>query len=330
MKNLHLDLVRVTEAGAIAAGEWVGRGNKESADKAATDAMRNRLNGIDFCAEIAIGEGEKDESYGLYEGERVGFYAHVVKGPIPPEQKPENFKFHDPSYSIAIDPIEGTTPTAKGGYEAMSVIAMAGKDCFYKTNTFYMEKFAVGPKVKKYIDNKLPYSNGFPLGLDLGVGEVAKGIATILEKPIDCVTACVIDRPRSEEDVKKLREVGCRIKFISDCDVTACIAACEEDSGIDFYWSIGGSPEAVIAAAAMKCMGGYLQCREWSKEKGSIGEVLTIEDLAKGETMFVGTGITNGKLLKGVRFAKSGPITHSIAMRSGSGTIRKIETKHGN
>jgi fructose-1,6-bisphosphatase II len=229
----------------------------------------------------------------------------------------------NPSYSIAIDPIEGTTPTAKGGYEAMSVIALANKDCFYKTKSFYMKKFAVGPKLKKYFQYHQTALNMTPKSLVFN-------IATALNKPVESVTACVLDRPRSNDAVKEFRETGCRIKFISDCDVTACIASCEEGSGIDFYYSIGGSPEAVIAAAAMKCMGGYLECREWDKEEGVIGNTLTIEDLAKGETMFVGTGITDGKLLKGVRFTENGPVTQTIAMRSGSGTIRRIETKHGN
>lgn len=314
MKNFHLDLVRVTEAGAISAAEWVGRGNKEKADKAATDAMRSRLNGIDFCAEIAIGEGKKDESYGLFEGERVGFYAYARR------DERENTEF-EPMYSIAIDPIEGTTPTAKGGYEAMSVIAMAGVNKFYKTECHYMEKFAVGPEVA---------SSLMKVGLDVDPAVNITRIAPIIGKSLEHVTVCVLDRPRNKYLVKKFREVGCRIKFISDCDVTACIATCDPDSGIDVYWSIGGAPEAIISAAAMKCMGGMLQCREWDKEEGFSDKILDINELAKGPTMFAATGITDGKLLEGVRFTKRGPETHSIAMRSESGTIREFKTRHGN
>ena len=314
-----MDLIRVTEAGAISAAEWVGRGDKEQADKAATDAMRKRLNQIDFAAEIAIGEGIKDESFGLYEGELVGT-------PSAPQMNPD--------YSIAVDPIEGTTPTVKGGYEAMSVIAMGEINALYKTEYFYMDKIAVGPKVaaRSQIDLRNPAS--------ANVGMVAAALG----KASQHVTVCVMDRPRTKPLVKELREIGCRIKFISDCDVTACIAACVPDSGIDMYWSVGGAPEAVIAACAMKCMGGFLQCQEFEKkvriEPHPVDHVidwipvsdklLSIEDLAAGEVMFAGTGITDGKLLKGVRFTAHGPVTHSIAMRSGSGTVRRMFTEHGN
>lgn len=300
--NHHLDLVRVTEAGAIAAAEWVGTGNKEEADKAATDAMRDRLNKINFYAVVAIGEGKKDESFGLFEGERLGFKSGTLDGP---------------ECEIAVDPIEGTTPTAKGGYEAMSVMALAGPGCFYKTEVFYMDKLAVGPKVK---DVSIVYPPEVNVRL----------VANALGKQPQHVTVCVMDRPRHDDLVKTLRKIGCRIKFISDCDVTACIAACEADSGIDMYMSIGGAPEAIISAAAMKCLGGTLQCREWDQDNDSFGEILAIEDLAKGPTMFAATGITDGKLLRGVQFKARGPVTNSIAMRSESHTVRKMTTEHGN
>lgn len=308
MKCHHLDLVRATEAGAISAAEWVGRGDKESADLAATEAMRYRLNQMDFVAEIAIGEGKKDESHGLYEGEIVGA---------------NKFENHSaPEYDIAIDPIEGTTPTVKGGYEAMSVMAIANKGCLFKTEHFYMDKIAVGPEIGNKIDINNPASANIAI------------VAAMLGKSEKHVTVCVIDRPRTSSLVGELREIGCRIKFISDCDVTACIAACEPDSGIDMYWSVGGAPEAVIAAAAMKCMGGYMQCKLYDKDGDNIiqvdDKIYTIDDLAKGPTMFAATGITDGKLLDGVRFTKRGPITNSIAMRSESGTIRRFETEHGN
>ena len=318
MKNHHLDLVRVTETGAISAAEWVGRGDKEAADKAATDAMRDRLNKIDVAAEIASGEGIKDDSYGLFEGEEVGSRWGI--DPNVPEQCQQG----RPVYSIAVDPIEGTTPTAKGGYEAMSVIALAGKDCFYKTSSHYMLKVAVGPHVCQ--DALI----GHKIGADKLVGYNVERISMALQKPVEHVTICVLDRPRSAPLIERLRFLGCRIKFISDCDVTACIASCMPNSGIDAYMSIGGAPEAVIAAAAMKCMGGMLQCREWNKETEELGPVLTIEDLAKGPTMFAATGITDGKLLRGVRFTPDGIVTNSITMRSESGTIRQFETQHGN
>ena len=333
MKNFHMDLIRVTEAGAISAAKWVGRGDKESADKEATDAMRSRLNQIDFAAEIAIGEGKKDESFGLYEGEWLG---SEFKDKDQTEVEEWGDRRWKPDYSIAIDPIEGTTPTAKGGYEAMSVIAMGERNALYKTESFYMNKIAVGPKVtetyglnsnqKTIIDLRNPAS-----------ANVAS-VAAALKKSPQHVTVCVIDRDRTQPLVRELREIGCRIKFISDCDVTACIAACEEDSGIDMYWSVGGAPEAVIAACAMKCMGGFLQCQEYKKDDfgqdtdwvPENDKLLHIEDLAAGEVMFAATGITDGKLLEGVRFTGRGPVTNSIAMRSGSGTIRRLVTEHGN
>lgn len=305
MKNYHLDLIRAVEAGAIHAAEWVGRGNKEDADLAATNAIRDRLNKIDFCAQIAIGEGKKDESHGLYQGEIVGSLGDT------------------PDYSIAIDPIEGTTPTAKGGYEAMSVIALANVGAMYQTETFYMNKLAVGPQAAH-----------LPIGLDQSAITNIALLSQALGKSPQHITVCVLDRPRTKPLVEELRKIGCRIKFISDCDVTACIATCVPDSGIDMYWSVGGAPEAVIAAAAMKCMGGSLQCREMVVNGDSCTaleeRILKIEDLVKGDCMFAATGITDGQLLKGVRFTSNGPVTSSIAMRSESGTIRRMITEHGN
>jgi fructose-1,6-bisphosphatase/sedoheptulose 1,7-bisphosphatase-like protein len=326
MKSFHLDLVRVTETGAISAAEWVGRGNKEEADLAATEAMRKRLNQCDFCATIAIGEGKKDESHGLYEGEIVGAHRHKGgKVLIPRTDAHDGVKEEDGSkYDIAIDPIEGTTPTATGGYEAMSVIAIANKDCFYKTDHFYMDKLAVGATIAKRAELNI----NDPPQITVNTAAAALG-----KEPHE-FTVCVLDRPRTKPLIAELRKTGCRIKFISDCDVTACIAVCVLGNGIDMYWSIGGSPEAVIAAAAMKCMGGWMQCIEYDKNGDDVSRVndtiLSIEDLAKGPTMFAGTGITDGKLLKGVRYQSRGIITNSIAMRSESGTVRRFHTQHGN
>lgn len=312
MKNFHLDLIRVTEAGALSAAQWVGRGDKEAADKAATEAIRDRLNKIDFLAEIAIGEGKKDNSFGLYEGEIVGC-----------KFGPNNRLNVKPEYSIAIDPIEGTTPTAKGGYEAMSVIAMGEKSCFFKTDAFYMDKLAIGPAVLK----KNPFGPDLRRSIEENIMWVANG----LDKPINHVTVCILDRPRHTDIVDRLRKMGCRIKFISDCDVTACIATCVPDSGIDIYIGVGGSPEAVIAAAAMKCMKGKFQARVTDAEGKPVDDkVYDIEQLAAGPVMFCATGITDGQLLRGVQFNSRGPVTHSIAMRSESGTIRRITTEHGN
>lgn len=310
MKNFHMDLIRVTETGAISAAEWVGRGNKEAADKAATEAMRERLNEIDFFAEVAIGEGKKDNSFGLFEGDRVGGY--TLTSPI---GHPDLY----PLYELAVDPIEGTTPTAKGGYEAMSVIAMAASGSFLKTDAFYMHKLAVGKHIA--------YGPDIRCTLE----ENVICIAGLLGKEIRHVTVCVLDRPRHSDIVERLRKLGCRIMFISDCDVTACIAACVKGGGVDMYYGVGGAPEAVIAAAAMKCMRGKLQC-QIADAQGKVLEdkIYGINDLAAGDVMFCATGITDGKLLKGVEFSEDGPITHSIAMRSQSGTIRRERTEHGN
>lgn len=324
MKNFHLDLIRVTEAGAISAAEWVGRGDKEAADKAATDAMRDRLNRIDFLAEIAIGEGKKDESHGLYEGELLGL-RRSVEFSATDHTDPSTYRevsSGTPEYSIAVDPIEGTTPTAKGGYEAMSVIALGGKDAFFKTDHFYMNKFAVGPKVVAV--------NGW-LGINTPLESAIAMLSDALDKPVGHVTVCLLDRPRHNKIVAKLREIGCRIKFISDCDVTACIATCVPNSGIDMYIGVGGAPEAVISAAAMKCMGGRFQAQITDPDGNPINDkIFDMEELAKGDVMFCATGITDGQLLRGVQFNSNGPVTNSIAMRSESRTIRRMTTEHGN
>jgi fructose-1,6-bisphosphatase II len=309
MKNLHLDLIKVTEAGAVAAAEWIGRGDKESADKVAVNAMRERLNQMEFSAEIAIGEGIKDNSYGLYEGEIVGAFRKT---------NPNLY------YSIAVDPIEGTTPTSKGGYEAISVIALGDKNALYKSKYFYMNKLAAGPKVNKR--TKLSILDP----ISVTVTKTAKALG----KSPQHTKVCVIDRDRSNGLVKELRKIGCSIKFIQDCDVTACMATCDEDSGVDLYCSVGGCAEGVLTAAAMKCMGGFFEAQEvtdnYNNPKPINDKVLTIDDLAKGDVMFAATGITNGSLLRGVRYKSRGAITHSIGMRSESQTIRWMTTEHGN
>ena len=320
MKNLHLDLVRVTEAGAIAAGTFVGKGDKLGADKAATEAMRNRLNRTDFAGRIVIGEGKKDDAPGLFEGEivgQLGILGEKAKG-----IEGEGVQVVVPHfYDIAVDPIEGTTPTAKGGYEAMSVIAMASEGAFLATECFYMKKIAYGPKVARRVK----------LNVTDDIEQTVKMVSLAMDKPVSKITVCLLERPRHAQVVESLRDMGCRIYFIQDCDVTACIATCMPDSGIDLYLGTGGTPEGVIAAAALKCMGGVIQGQLVEKDGSPVDDrLLEIEDMAKGHVLFSATGITNGLLLRGVRFTSQGPITNSLTMRSESGTIRKIETMHGN
>ena len=312
MRHFNLDLVRVTEAGAVAASQWVGSGNKEAADKAASEAMRERFNRIDFAGYIAIGEGKKDKSYGLFSGEFVG------------QRHPNNTDWCGPVYDLAIDPIEGTTPTVTAGPEAISTIAVAGDGCFYKTEQFYMNKLAYG----QHIFSKTKLNIDDPIEVIVKEASIATG------KPYNRIVACILNRPRHADIIAKLRELGVRIKLINDCDVSGAIAACLPDSGIDFLYGIGGAPEAVISAAAIKCLRGDFQvqvvkqCRDeqWMYE----GHVLGLEDLVKGECAFVATGITDGSMLKGVRMTDQGAVTNSVIMRSESGTVRWITAHHGN
>lgn len=320
MKNLHLDLVRVTEAGAIAAGLYVGKGDKEGADKSATEAMRGRLNRTDFAGRIVIGEGKKDGAPGLFEGEvvgQLGLLDRKATGIVGEGIKEITPRYYD----IAVDPIEGTTPTANGGYEALSVIALGAEGAFLSTDCYYMKKIAYGPAIAKKVK----------LNVTDDITQIVKMVSLACDKPLDKITVCLLDRPRHEYIVDALRSIGCRISLIQDCDVTACIATCVPDSGIDLYLGIGGTPEGVIAAAALKCMGGSIQGQLVQKDGTPIDDkLLEVEDMAGGNVLFSATGITNGLLLKGVRFTSQGPVTNSLAMRSESGTVRKIETMHGN
>lgn len=315
----HLDLIRVVEAGAVAASEWVGRGNKGAADKAASEAMRAKLNEIPFLAEIAIGEGVKDDSYGLFEGELVG-------AAVPQALRDGDGRHLKPyleqamsegvqAFSIAIDPIEGTTPTSKGGYEAMSVVASGDYGCFFKTSRFYMDKLAVG--------RRLAEASLSP-DLKFSAEENVILAGQILGKDVREVVVCLLDRPRNAGPIERLRKLGCRLKLIQDCDVTACIATCT--GAVDMYLGIGGSPEAVLAAAAVKCLRGKFQAVEVDGDHKPVGDVYGQEQLAKGNVVFCAAGITDGLLLKGVG---SGPVTHAIEMRSETGTYREIRTVHG-
>ena len=306
MRHINLDLVRVTEAAAIAASAWVGSGNKESADKAATESMRDRLNQMDFSAKVVIGEGKKDHSYGLYGGEEVGKQAGDKKAKC---------------YELAVDPIDGTRPTVTSGPEAMSVLAVAEEGGLFSTEEFYMDKLAYGPEIAAKTELQLTD----PLGKNIKLISQATG------KEPSRIVVCLLDRPRHEQRIKELRGLGVRIKLIQDCDISGAIATCLPDSGIDLLCGIGGAPEGVITACAMKCLKGGFQGRVVTKDlKVPDPKVYSIHDLVRGECAFAATGITNGSLLKGVRFTSRGPVTTSVFMRSESHTVRWLTVYHGN
>jgi fructose-1,6-bisphosphatase class II len=301
MKNTQLDLVRVTESAAIAASYFIGSGDKESADKAAVDAMKNRLNRSSTSFQVAIGEGKKDKSYGIFKGEHYGSYGQEA-------------------YDLAIDPIEGTTPTANGGPEAMSVIGTADSGCLFATEEFYMNKLAYGPIIRSQI--KLSITDPIEINVQRA--------AAVTDKTIEQIMVCVLDRPRHYDIIKRLRTIGTRIKLIQDCDVSGAIATCLSDRGIDILYGIGGSPECVIAACAIKCLQGDLQAQLANKDGVTDPKVYELEDLVKGNCTFAASGITDGSLLEGVRFTGRGPVTNSVFMRSESGTVRWLKTYHGN
>ncbi len=306
MRHINLDLVRVTEAAAIAGAAWVGRGDKESADKAATEAMRERLNQMDFAGKIMIGEGKKDNSYGLYYGEEVGKWAGDKK------QK---------TYELAVDPIDGTRPTVTSGPEAISVIAVAEEGALFSTEEFYMDKLAYGPEIASKVQLNLLDP------LDVTIKKVSQATGKDPSK----IMVCLLDRPRHEKIVSELRKMGVRIKLIQDCDVSGAMATCLPDSGIDLLCGIGGAPEGVITACAMKCLRGGFQARVVRKDLTIPDpKVYSIDELAKGHCAFAASGVTNGSLLRGVRFTSQGPVTNSVFMRSESGTVRWFTVYHGN
>lgn len=305
MREINLELVRVTEAAAIAGGQWVGSGDKLAADKAATEAMRERLDQISFRGRIIIGEGKKDHSYGLFYGDEVGAWKTRSGAEM---------------YELAVDPIDGTRPTVNGGPEAMSVLAAAGPGALFTTEAHYVNKLAWGPSIAKKVR----------LSISDPIEATIKSVSQALYKPITKITVCILDRPRHEELIARVRALGARIKLIHDCDVSGAIAACLEESGIDLLYGVGGAPEAVITACAMKCLRGGFQV-QLAADDGRVIEprILEIEDLVKGHCAFAATGVTTGSLLKGVRFSDLGPVTHSIFMRSESGTVRWLTTYHG-
>ena len=306
MKLLGLDIVRATENAAISASHWIGSGNKLEADKAATEAMKRRLNKMEFRGTIAIGEGKKDESYGLYCGENVGFY-----------KNDEDRAAMD----IAVDPIEGTRPTVTSGPEAMSVIAVADGASMFRTEEYYMNKLAFGASIAKTVQLNI----NDPIERTIQMVSLANG------KKIADIMICILDRPRHIDVIEQMKKMGVRIKLIQDCDVSGAIAACLPDRGIDLLYGVGGAPEAVLTACAVKCLGGGFQAQLCDKEGKKLDDkVYQQDDLVQGHCVFAATGITDGSLLKGIRFSEFGPITNSVFMRSESGTIRWLTSFHGN
>ncbi len=308
-RNLALDLVRTTEAAAIAAAAWMGRGDKEGADQAAVDAMRSVMAGVDMDGIVVIGEGEKDEAPMLFNGEQVGTR-------------------NGPATDIAVDPIDGTTLTSLGRGGAIAVIAVADRGAMFNPGSaVYMEKLAVGPEGAGIVDIRLPVERNI------------KALAKAKGKSVSEVTAVVLDRPRHAELVAEIRDCGARIRSIPDGDVAGAIATAWPESGADILFGIGGTPEGVITAAALKAMGGDLQGRLWPRNDDErevlIGEgfdldkVLTLDDLVSGnDSFFAATGITTGDLLRGVQAQGRHTTTQSLVMRSRSGTVRLIEATH--
>ena len=308
-RNLAMELVRVTEAAAMAAGRWVGRGDKNGGDGAAVDAMRTLIGTVSMRGVVVIGEGEKDAAPMLYNGEEVGDGT-------------------GPECDVAVDPIDGTTLMSKGMPNALAVIAVAERGTMYDPSAvFYMEKLATGPEAADYVDlTASPTTN---------IRRVAKAKGSSVED----VTVCILDRPRHEALVKEVREAGARIKFITDGDVAGAIMAARDGTGVDLLLGVGGTPEGIIAACAITCMGGTLQGRLWPRNDEErqravdagheLDRVLTTRDLVRSDNVFFcATGITDGELLRGVRYRAGGAQTQSIVMRSKSGTIRIMDSWH--
>lgn len=308
-RNLALELVRVTEAAALAAGRWQGRGDKNNVDGAAVDAMRVVLNGMDIDGVVVIGEGEKDEAPMLYNGERIG-------------------KEGSPQVDIAVDPVDGTTLCSLGRDNAIAVIAMSQRGTMYNPGPcVYMDKIVVGPECADVID------------IDAPVKANLHAVAKALGEKVSDVTAVVLDRPRHDDLIKQIREAGARIKLIPDGDIAGAISVAWPNSGTDILFGVGGTPEGVTAACALKCLGGAIYGRLWPRNDSErqaaldagydLDAVLDINDLVSSDDVFfAATGVTNGDFLRGVRYLPDGAVTESLTMRSKSGTIRKIEANH--
>jgi fructose-1,6-bisphosphatase II / sedoheptulose-1,7-bisphosphatase len=307
-RNLALEAVRVTEAAALAASRLMGRGDEKAADQSAVDAMRKSLNSLDISGTVVIGEGERDEAPMLYIGEKVG------RG--------------GPKIDIALDPLEGTTITAKGMENALAVIAMAEEGGFLHAPDVYMDKIAVGGGLpESLIDILAPPATNL------------RNLAKARNLEVSDLVACILDRPRHQELIAKVREAGARIKLIPDGDVSGVIATARPGSGVDIYIGSGGAPEGVLAAAALRCIGGQMQGRlvfRNEDERGramrlgitDLNRVYALTELAKGDVMFAATGVTDGSMVKGVRRFGKGAVTNSIVMRSSTGTVRFIEAQH--
>ncbi|MFI8355587.1 class II fructose-bisphosphatase [Streptomyces cyaneofuscatus] len=308
-RNLALELVRVTEAAAMAAGRWVGRGDKIGADGAAVKAMRTLVSTVSMNGVVVIGEGEKDEAPMLFNGERVGDGTGA-------------------EVDIAVDPIDGTTLNAKGMPNAIAVLAAADRGAMFDPSAvFYMDKLVTGPEAADFVDINAPVA--------VNIRRVARAKNSTPED----VTVVILDRPRHESIVKEIRETGARIKFISDGDVAGSIMAAREGTGVDLLVGIGGTPEGIISACAIKCLGGVIQGKLWPKDEAErqkaldaghdLDRVLSTDDLVSGDNVFfVATGITDGELMRGVRYRAETATTESIVMRSKSGTIRTISSTH--
>jgi fructose-1,6-bisphosphatase II len=308
-RNLALELVRVTEAGALASARFMGRGDKKAADQAAVDAMRLILNSIRMDGVIVIGEGEKDEAPMLFNGEKVG-------RKTPPE------------VDIAIDPVDGTRPLAEGRTNSIATVAIAPRDTMYDPGPFlYMDKIAVGPSCKDMIDIEKPVEDNIA------------AIAKALNKRQEDITAIVLDRPRHEELITKIRKCGARIRMISDGDVAGALMACLPDTGIDVLLGIGGTPEGVITACAMRALGGGIQGKLYARNEDELrrgremgydfDKILRLDDLvSSNDVFFAATGITDGELLRGVKYTAIGARTDSLVVRGLTGTIRQIAATH--
>ncbi|HYI61315.1 MAG TPA: class II fructose-bisphosphatase [Acidimicrobiales bacterium] len=308
-RNLAMELVRVTEAAAMAASRWMGRGDKIGADGAAVDAMRIVLDTVAMDGIVVIGEGEKDEAPMLYNGERIG-------DGTPPQT------------DIAVDPVEGTTLTALGRGGAISVIAVSERGSMFNPGPcVYMEKLAVGPEAAGLVDVTAP------------VADNLRAVAKAKGESLRDVTAVVLDRPRHDQLIAEIREAGARIRLIQDGDVIGVVSTAWPEAGADILFGIGGTPEGVLAAAAMKCMGGEIQGRLWPRDEDErqtavdagydLSQVLLTDDLVQGDNcFFAATGITDGEVLRGVHYTASGATTQSLVMRSKSGTVRRIDARH--
>jgi fructose-1,6-bisphosphatase II len=308
-RNLGMDLVRCTEAAALRAARLMGRGDKNAADQAAVDAMRFALDAVPMDGVVVIGEGEKDEAPMLYIGEKVG-------------------TGDPPEVDVAVDPVEGTTLLAEGMPGAIAVVAVAERGSLYHwSGIAYMDKLAVGPQARGAIDINAP------------VSENIRNVARALKKEVEDITVVVLDRPRHKELIRQIRETGARIKLILHGDVSAGIMTAIEDPPADMLMGIGGAPEAVITACAMKCLGGEIQCKLWPRNDDEralaaangidLERVYRTSDLVRSENVFfAATGITDGEFLRGVRYFSGGARTYSVVMRAVSGTVRFIESRH--